>query len=230
MPFSNNEYDHDNRFMRCVMEHKMSITLDSPTLKNNDIDVDNRFQRCVTEHKLLTPLTPSPSPRLPSSPRSGYNRFDSLEDIDIQSVSTRENRTLSISSVSSNSNGVGGGGRYPNSRLRPRAISSQDARSSQDACSLQDSPSKNDILDEFPSLQQTTNSPVLTPKTPVLPQLRSPLAHSLSSRTPKKDSDLVALSVLNGKAVQREIVELSCEPPPLVITPSKWSDVLRNPK
>jgi hypothetical protein len=226
MSSSSSQYDPENRFMRCAMEHKMELKgIDSGNridISPKAIDIDNRFQRCASENK----LSPSSSSRYLEREREIMSNRDSIP--------IRESRSNSGSSTN----------KYPNSKLRPK----------QDATSKQDSPPKQDIRlldspkqkkdsfeDNFPSLSLSHSpkaiahslpascpspSPSLNPvKTPVMLPLRSPQ----SEKSPKKivvDS-VTSISVKDGKLVKKEIVTVIEEPPPLVITPSKWSDLLR---
>lgn len=107
--------------------------------------------------------------------------------------------------------------KYPNSRLRSKTHSEQDVRS------LNSPEQKKDIFeDNFPSLLPKMN-PV---KTPIMLPLRSPQ----SNTSPKKNmvNSITSISIHDGKLIQKEIVTIIEEPPPLTITPSKWSDLLRS--
>ncbi len=209
MSFSSSQYDPENRFMRCAMEHKMEKRVSD--ISPLAIDIDNRFQRCAIENKLNSPpISPCSSSRYLEREREFISNRDSIP--------IRGSRSNSGSSVISGSST----NKYPNSRLRSKTHSDQDVR-------LLDSPDfspkqkKDSFEDNFPSL---SSSPSLNPKTPVMLPLRSPQ----SEKSPKKvvvDS-VTSLSLQGGKLVQKEIVTVVEEPPPLTITPSKWSDLLRS--
>jgi hypothetical protein len=241
MSFSSSQYDPENRFMRCAMEHKIEKRISDISLNRIDIspkvidislkanaelplaiDIDNRFQRCAIENKLTPYISPSsPSSRYLERERDFISNHDSIPVRGSRSNSG----SSSISGSSTN--------KYPNSRLRskldvtpkldtiPKTHSDQDVR-------LLDSPNfspkqkKDSFEDHFPSL-----SPSLSPiKTPVMPPLRSPQ----SEKSPKKNviDSITSISLQGGKLITKEIITIVEEPPPLVITPSKWSDLLRS--
>ncbi len=188
--FYNSDYDPENRFMRCAMEHKMNV-------RNYSLDIP-------------APV-PTPVPLPVSTPELSY-------------TSIKKDRTLSVSSTNSN------GSKYPNSKLRSRTntISSQDIRVS--IC--EESPKQTVYEEMFPTLNNSPSiSTPISPKTPIFPLLSSPI--SLSSPVlPKKSPRVsgVSLSLQNGKLIQKETYEDVPEEddiPPLVISPSKWSDLLK---
>lgn len=194
---SSSQYDSENRFMRCAMEHKMGL---------QGIDSANRFEKCSTESRLESPLRRALS--------------DEREFItNSSSIPIREKRSDSSNSLAS-TNSTKSVNKYPNSKLRAK-VSLQDIRSSEsDIIPVE---KKDSFEDNFPSLSLSL-SPSLKPKTPVMLPLRSPK----SEKSPIRIVDsITSLSLQGGKLVKKEIVTLAEEPPPLVITPSKWSDLLR---
>lgn len=195
---SSSQYDSENRFMRCAMEYKMGLQV---------IDSGNRFEHCATESRLESPLRRALS--------------DEREFItNSSSIPIREKRSDSSNSLAS-TNSIKSINKYPNSKLRAK-VSLQDIRSSESEITPVEK--KDSFEDNFPSLNLNP-SPSLKPKTPVMLPLRSPK----SEKSPIRIVDsITSLSLQGGKLVKREIVTLSAEePPPLVITPSKWSDLLR---
>jgi hypothetical protein len=217
MPSSSSQYDPENRFMKCAMEHKMEL---------KGIDSGNRFERCVTEARLVSP------PLSPVSPSLRRSLSDEREFMaNRASIPVRENRSDSGTSLAS-TNSIKSVNKYPNSKLR----SKQDIRLSESPTT----PSPQDLFeDNFPSLSPKANpSPChspkaithslsascLKPKTPIMLPLRSPK----SEKSPIRIIDSVtSLSLQGGKLITKEIVTVVEEPPPLTITPSKWSDLLR---
>jgi hypothetical protein len=96
--------------------------------------------------------------------------------------------------------------------------------------SLQDVRKKNklsvDNLNDFPSLCPV--SPIQL-KTPVMPPLKTPSPLTPLSPAPSgplSSPSHVALSLKGGKVIQRDIIQETPIIPPLIITPTKWSDIL----
>jgi hypothetical protein len=195
MSYSSPDYDSDNRFTRCVMEHKMI---------QKGLNPDNRFEQCASISYL-----------------EKEREFISNRN----SIPIREKR--SDSNTSSNSEKQQQ--KYPNSRLRSKT-SVQDVRSTESSPCLTPTKKTDTFEDNFPCLSHSPKTNCLnlnqnSPKTPVMIPLRSPKLDT----SPKKivvDS-VTSISVKGGKLVQKEILTVVEEPPPLVITPSKWSDLLR---
>ncbi len=171
------QYDSENRFMRCAMEHKM---------EKLGLDSTNRFDQFVTQTRL------------------DYPRKRAYDERDRDSIPIREKRNDSLAST----NNIN---KYPNSKLR----SKQDIRTEE---------SKVIHLDSFEDNFPTLNSSPGKPKTPIMLPIHSPK----SEKSPIRIIDsITSLSLQGGKLVKKEIVTIVEEPPPLVITPSKWSDLLR---
>jgi hypothetical protein len=208
MSSSSSHYDPDNRFMRCAMEHKMEL---------KGLDSGNRFERCVTEARLVSP------PLSPVSPSLRRSLSDEREFMaNRASIPVRENRSDSGTSLAS-TNSIKSVNKYPNSKLR----SKQDIRSSESEIIHVEK--KDSFEDNFPSLchsPKANPSPKLNPvKTPIMLPLRSPK----SEKSPIRIIDsITSLSLQGGKLITKEIVTVVEEPPPLTITPSKWSDLLRS--
>ncbi len=220
MSLSSSQYDSDNRFMKCAMEHKMEL---------RGIDSGNRFERCVTEARLVSP------PLSPASPSLRRSLSDEREFMaNRASIPVREKRSDSSNSLAS-TNSTNSIHKYPNSKLR----SKQDIRSSESEISPVEK--KDSFEDTFPSLSHSPkanpspcHSPkaiahslsasCLKPKTPIMLPLRSPK----SEKSPIRIIDsITSLSLQGGKLITKEIITVAEEPPTLVITPSKWSDLLR---
>jgi hypothetical protein len=202
MSSSSSQYDPENRFMKCAMEHKM---------ESRGIDPGNRFERCVTEARLESPLRRS----LSDEREFMANR---------SSIPVRESRSDSSNSLAS-TNSTKSVNKYPNSKLRAK-VSLQDIRSAESEIIPLEK--KDTFEDNFPTLNSSpkgNQSPCLKPKTPIMLPLRSPQ----SEKSPFRVVDsITSISVKDGKLVKKEIVTVVEEPPPLVITPSKWSDLLRS--
>jgi hypothetical protein len=191
------EYDSDNRFMRCAMEHKMNSGSFSsiPSVAPSSItyDIDNRFE--ALRYNIYTP---------------------NKNEITLEKVSIKNNRELRSNSCSSIfSNSSTSSQKYPNSRLR--SSSNQDVRKS-----------SQDVFEEnFPCLNSTpilSPSSIKTPLTPITP-LTSPIT-PISYKKVLDPNGTVKLSVQGGKVIKEELYTMVPEePPPLVITPSKWSDL-----
>ncbi len=184
------EYDSDNRFMRCAMEHK---------IKSYSTSID-RFD--ILRHNSSNPI---PIPNSHSNPIPIPNKNIVLEKVSIKN--NRELRSNSCSSIFSNSSTSSQ--KYPNSKLRS---SKQDVRSSQDS-----------FDEQFPCLSINTISPN---------SIRSPVSKistpspSISSKKILDPNGTVKLSVQGGKVIKEELYTMvPDEPTPLVITPSKWSDL-----
>lgn len=198
MSYSSTQYDSDNRFTRCAMEHKMM---------QRGLNPDNRFEQCAS---------------------MSYLEKEREYISNRNSIPIREKRSDSNTSSHSNasSNSEKQMNKYPNSRLRSKT-SVQDIRSTESSPCLTPTKKTDSFEDNFPCLSPSLNpsSNQNSPKTPVMIPLRSPKLDTSPKKSPS--SDLISLSVKGGKVIKKEIMTDIEEPPPLIITPSKWSDLLR---
>jgi len=198
-------YDPDNRFMACAMEYKQEKIRERMNSVSSAYDPDNRFMICVREsrHDSVSSRQDSVSSRQDSVPsRQNSPRINpiSRNDSFFRQESVPSHRQDSV----------------PNSPVIPLSkISLQDVRKKK-VLSVES-------LNDFPSLGSV--SPL---KTPVMPPLRTPPSSGpLSSPSKALSSPShVALSLKGGQVIQRDIIEESPIIPPLVITPTKWSDIL----
>jgi hypothetical protein len=204
------DYDPENRFMKCAMDYKM---------QKHGFNPENRFDQCAYEKKQQSQhishnksVENKPFENNSVENNSVENKIDIIPNYDnITNRDTRSNSCCSNNSKQSVN-------KYPNSRLRSKTNSIQDVRL------MDSSPKKDSFDDNFPSLSPNLNS--IQPKTPIMIPLSSPKNNKTPTKKPIVDS-ITSLSLQGGKIITKEIITIIEEPPPLVITPSKWSDLLR---
>lgn len=206
MPIPIAPYDPDNRFMKCAREHKLETLerSDSSSDSVSDSYTDNRFAQCALQNKMQNrSISCSLSVSGSTSASDSENRFTQFA---IQGKSEHRPRTYSQNTDYRTQI-------YSEHRSRTYSQTTEHRTQTQiQIHSPDNSPkiNKKDVED-FPSLCTKSLKPILmSPLRITTPIVSSPIA--------------TVLSVKDGKVIQKDIYE---DVEPLVITPSKWSDVLK---